>query len=140
MYSSLLFKYKILITIWNKFKTRFFSLITALIKIFPDFFSFVSYRKPANLFFQLKYFLNFSRKKICDFRKWRIFALPNVKELSSAGSEHLPYKQRVTGSNPVVPTKEKRDRISISFFLTFFKPLACRREKQIKTPIIIENV
>ncbi len=26
-------------------------------------------------------------------------------ELSSAGSEHLPYKQRVTGSNPVAPTK-----------------------------------
>ncbi len=25
-------------------------------------------------------------------------------ELSSAGSEHLPYKQRVTGSNPVAPT------------------------------------
>ncbi len=26
------------------------------------------------------------------------------RELSSVGSEHLPYKQRVTGSNPVVPT------------------------------------
>ncbi len=25
-------------------------------------------------------------------------------ELSSAGSEHLPYKQGVTGSNPVAPT------------------------------------
>jgi hypothetical protein len=25
-------------------------------------------------------------------------------EFSSAGSEHLPYKQRVTGSNPVTPT------------------------------------
>ncbi len=25
----------------------------------------------------------------------------------SAGSEHLPYKQRVTGSNPVVPTTSK---------------------------------
>ena len=30
---------------------------------------------------------------------------PNYKRvLSSAGSEHLPYKQRVTGSNPVGPT------------------------------------
>ena len=28
------------------------------------------------------------------------------REHSSAGSEHLPYKQRVTGSNPVVPTKK----------------------------------
>ena len=30
------------------------------------------------------------------------------RELSSAGSEHLPYKQGVTGSNPVAPTKESR--------------------------------
>lgn len=27
--------------------------------------------------------------------------------LSSAGSEHLPYKQRVNGSNPLAPTKIK---------------------------------
>ena len=27
-----------------------------------------------------------------------------AREFSSAGSEHLPYKQRVTGSNPVTPT------------------------------------
>ena len=26
------------------------------------------------------------------------------REFSSAGSEHLPYKQGVTGSNPVTPT------------------------------------
>jgi hypothetical protein len=30
------------------------------------------------------------------------------RELSSAGSEHLPYKQRVTGSNPVVPTNKDK--------------------------------
>ncbi len=30
------------------------------------------------------------------------------RELSSAGSEHLPYKQRVTGSNPVVPTQQRQ--------------------------------
>ena len=29
---------------------------------------------------------------------------PQLREHSSAGSEHLPYKQRVTGSNPVAPT------------------------------------
>ena len=28
----------------------------------------------------------------------------NEGELSSAGSEHLPYKQRVGGSNPSAPT------------------------------------
>ena len=30
------------------------------------------------------------------------------RELSSVGSEHLPYKQRVDGSNPSVPTKKRR--------------------------------
>src|SRR5438045_1912120 len=30
---------------------------------------------------------------------------PQKRELSSAGSEHLPYKQRVGGSNPSAPTK-----------------------------------
>ena len=34
-----------------------------------------------------------------------IFAiLNNERALSSVGSEHLPYKQGVTGSNPVGPT------------------------------------
>ena len=31
-----------------------------------------------------------------------------ARELSSAGSEHLPYKQGVTSSNLVVPTKDTR--------------------------------
>ena len=35
--------------------------------------------------------------------------------LSSVGSEHLPYKQRVTGSNPVAPTKKKEPRESGAF-------------------------
>jgi putative endonuclease len=36
-------------------------------------------------------------------------------EFSSAGSEHLPYKQRVTGSNPVTPTN--RSHIAVAFFM-----------------------
>ena len=37
------------------------------------------------------------------------FAVPslNKREHSSAGSEHLPYKQRVRGSNPFAPTRIK---------------------------------
>ena len=34
---------------------------------------------------------------------WKAF-----RELSSAGSERLPYKQRVGGSNPSAPTNERR--------------------------------
>lgn len=30
------------------------------------------------------------------------------RAISSAGSEHLPYKQGVTGSNPVSPTQLKK--------------------------------
>ena len=37
-------------------------------------------------------------------------------ELSSAGSEHLPYKQGVAGSNPAVPTKESLFKKVNSFF------------------------
>ena len=38
-----------------------------------------------------------------------IFAvLLKNREHSSAGSEHLPYKQRVTGSNPVAPTDKSK--------------------------------
>ncbi len=32
--------------------------------------------------------------------------LKEIREYSSAGSEHLPYKQRVRGSNPCAPTKK----------------------------------
>ena len=39
----------------------------------------------------------------------KILPLQPFRELSSVGSEHLPYKQRVTGSNPVAPTKKIKD-------------------------------
>ena len=34
------------------------------------------------------------------------------RELSSAGSEHLPYKQRVGGSNPSAPTRLTKQKMS----------------------------
>ena len=37
-------------------------------------------------------------------------------EFSSVGSEHLPYKQRVTGSNPVTPTKKIKPSKPGGFF------------------------
>ena len=36
-----------------------------------------------------------------------IFEIAGTRELSSAGSEHLPYKQRVIGSNPIAPTTKE---------------------------------
>ncbi len=36
--------------------------------------------------------------------KFVYFCSPKIGELSSAGLEHLPYKQGVNGSSPLVPT------------------------------------
>jgi hypothetical protein len=52
----------------------------------------------------------------------RVGVVQKRRELSSAGSEHLPYKQRVGGSNPSAPTKKTiRDDgffVSKSFLMT----------------------
>ena len=52
---------------------------------------------------------NFS-KKFWSFQKKSYLCSPKpfLRELSSAGLEHLPYKQRVGGSNPSAPTRQKR--------------------------------
>jgi hypothetical protein len=38
-----------------------------------------------------------------------------VGAFSSVGSEHLPYKQGVVGSNPTRPTNEKPDTMYLAF-------------------------
>ena len=45
-------------------------------------------------------------EKFADSEIYTTFAVPSLtkREHSSAGSEHLPYKQRVRGSNPFAPT------------------------------------
>ena len=60
-------------------------------------------------------FLIKKKKKFADKEKMSTFAIPNEKgtssytrEHSSVGSERLPYKQRVGGSNPSAPTKHRR--------------------------------
>ena len=49
--------------------------------------------------------------KFGDIKKSRTFASllreKAIGAFSSAGSEHLPYKQRVGGSNPSTPTRAK---------------------------------
>ena len=43
-------------------------------------------------------------KKYFAEMKSLVYLQPFNGELSSVGLEHLPYKQRVAGSNPAVPT------------------------------------
>ena len=45
-----------------------------------------------------------------------IKSFKNKGEFSSAGSEHLPYKQGVTGSNPVTPTNDGNNKLFPFFF------------------------
>ena len=52
--------------------------------------------------------------KICRL----IVRTPLFWGISSAGSEHLPYKQGVVGSNPTLPTKLRNQQLNVLFSLT----------------------
>ncbi len=58
--------------------------------------------KTAAQFFSKKIWHCTKRSYLCNPNERKAFT---KRELSSAGSEHLPYKQRVDGSNPPAPTK-----------------------------------
>ena len=65
-----------------------------------------------------KFSKNFS-KKIWRIKNNVYLCNPKRKrEHSSAGLEHLPYKQGVTGSNPVAPTILRSQN---KFFIVYFK-------------------
>ncbi len=49
------------------------------------------------------------------------FIFPHNRAFSSAGSEHLPYKQRVGGSNPSTPTRQRKE-----ILLFFISPIIGR--------------
>ena len=55
-----------------------------------------------------KNFVMTKRQYFCNLKKTAslVKKASNKGEFSSAGSEHLPYKQGVTGSNPVTPTND----------------------------------
>ena len=48
-----------------------------------------------------------------------------IRELSSVGSERLPYKQRVGGSTPSAPTKKDLFRILEEVFFYVYVPPEC---------------
>ena len=63
--------------------------------------------KAENAFFEIKMkkvAVKFGGNKKCSYLCNR---LQEVRAFSSAGLEHLPYKQRVGGSNPSAPTLMK---------------------------------
>ncbi len=56
-----------------------------------------------------KFFLPVGKlKKPITFARANLGKTDAIREHSSAGSEHLPYKQGVMGSNPFAPTDTKR--------------------------------
>ena len=52
-----------------------------------------------------------------------------MRAFSSAGLEHLPYKQRVGGSNPSTPTKTKRGCEKITSFFISHQHLSMKKVK-----------
>ncbi len=64
--------------------------------------------------------VNIFHKIFANNKKLSIFAPRTTREISSAGSEHLPYKQGVTGSNPVSPTKKASSEMMGLFFESLF--------------------
>ncbi len=71
------------------------------------------------------YVIFFQKKavKICGFKKCSYLCIAFEKEraLSSAGSERLPYKQRVGGSNPSAPTVKTTMSSAIWWFFVYYK-------------------
>ena len=67
-----------------------------------------------------------SAKKFGGFKKsaYLCTRLQEVRAFSSVGLEHLPYKQRVGGSNPSTPTKERLQQKCCDLF-SFSAPLWC---------------
>ena len=59
--------------------------------------------------------MNHLFKKFVDIKNVTTFALPKQWELSSAGLEHLPYKQGVIGSIPIAPTTTQKPYESEAF-------------------------
>ena len=55
-----------------------------------------------------KMFLQLIKKPVC-LQSQMTSNCREGREISSAGSEHLPYKQGVTGSNPVSPTQDTKE-------------------------------
>ena len=61
-------------------------------------------------FYEKPTYLNFSIKKICRIQIFNVPLHPHfakARAFSSVGLEHLPYKQRVGGSNPSTPTRRE---------------------------------
>ena len=57
---------------------------------------------------------------ISHFSLYLCTRLQKARAFSSAGLEHLPYKQRVGGSNPSTPTRSSEE-IRNSFFVKYQK-------------------
>ena len=72
------------------------------------------------LFFQkMPIFWKNTPEKFLDSKKSSTFASQlSDRAFSSAGSEHLPYKQRVGGSNPSTPTTQETRLLKSSLFLS----------------------
>ena len=75
---------------------------------------------PHRPYFFFSLFSKKSLDKIWWFQKnfVPLHPLRRTRAFSSVGLEHLPYKQRVGGSNPSTPTRKGCNRNLFIFFFT----------------------
>ena len=97
-----------LVLLYDCLILMFVGFIFWFVSIQSCFFMICFYEKRAIIFGVIK--------KQCYF----CTRLTNVRAFSSAGLEHLPYKQRVGGSNPSTPTKRLRNFLSLFFCVCLF--------------------
>ena len=71
-----------------------------------------------------------SEEKFGGFRKsmYLCIAFLKARAFSSAGLEHLPYKQRVGGSNPSTPTRKGSEEIQNLFLFKKHKNICCAKK------------
>ena len=76
----------------------------------------------VNMFLNVKFQKFFEKKfgglKKCSYLCTRL--RKQARAFSSVGSEHLPYKQRVGGSNPSTPTNKIAISIEVAIFLFYY--------------------
>ena len=80
----------------------------------------IDQQKTFLIFF--KFFLK-KHEKTLAFLLWMWYSIKAFDGSLAQLGEHLPYKQRVTGSSPVTSTK-KNDKFRQKFVVFLFKPQA----------------
>ena len=74
---------------------------------------------------------NFDAYYLAEYAKQLYLQSLKERAISSVGSEHLPYKQGVVGSNPTSPTTLTQQYSGIAGFFVFVPPSQCLSKNRV---------